>query len=110
MATWPSEIKINKTGFKYGTPDRVLRSKMDVGPGKQRRRSSNAVRPCSFSLFLNDEQLEIFDTFYLENDAFVFDFPDPVKNSLVRARFVEAPQYDRDEEFWRFSVKLEILP
>lgn len=110
MAMWPSEISIGRDKFKESPPNRVIRSDMDVGPAKIRRRTTAAVRNVEFPVYLTDEQLEIFDNFYLENDTIAFDFIHPRTKKKVRARFVEPPTYDLNETIWEFTVKLEILP
>ena len=109
METWPSTFLIARDGYDETPPDRVLRSKMDVGPDKTRRRSSNAVRPLKLSLTLTDALLVTFDAFYLANDAIAFTFPDPRTATNVQARFVSPPKYAYDETLWKVAVELEIL-
>ena len=110
MTSWPSELKINQTGYKDKPPNRVIKSSMDVGPGKIRRRSSNAIRPVSFTLNLTQAQYEILDAFYIANDAFAFDFTNPRTNTQERARFTEVPDPVVKGDRFEVSVKLEILP
>lgn len=110
MTSWPSEIPVTREGYKERPPRRVIRSDMDIGPDKIRRRSSSEIRPVSLTLFLTQEQLEIFDEFYLENDSFSFNFVNPRTSQTVSARFIEEPDYSLDETMFRVSVSLEILP
>lgn len=110
MATWPTSIPITRENFREAPPDRVIRSDMDVGPAKVRRRSTVAVRPVSISLFLTDEQLDTFDEFYLENDAISFTFIHPRTGATESARFTSVPDYVLDETMYRVTVNLEILP
>lgn len=110
MASWPTEIKITRNSYSETPPDRVVRSNMDVGPAKVRRRSSANVRNIGLKLFLTEEQLDILDAFYLDNDAAVFDFPNPRTGDSDRARFTGAPSYDLNETMFDVSVRLEILP
>lgn len=110
MTTWPTEILVSRENYTETPPDRVIRSNMDVGPQKIRRRSSSAVRPVSLRLFLTDAQLEIFDEFYNDNDSLVFDFTDPRTEAVKRARFASPPTYGLNEKMWDVSVKLEYLP
>lgn len=110
MAAWPEGIPIKRESYKETPPDRIIRSKMDVGPDKIRRRSSSAVRPLSLSLTLTDSQLSTFDTFYLANDSIPFTFPNPRTETDVQARFVSPPEYNLKETLWDVSVQLEILP
>jgi len=110
MATWPSSLKINKENFRETPQNNVLRSDMDVGPAKIRKRSSLNVRSVSFSLFLTDAELETLDAFYLANDALSFDFVHPRTDATVSARFVQPPEYSLNETMWSVSVALEVLP
>jgi hypothetical protein len=110
MATWPSSLVITRDGYGETPPDRAVRSNMDVGPQKVRRRSSSAVRQVSFKLFLTDDEIEDLDDFYSDNDVLVFDFTDPRTGDAKRARFTDAPNYDLNETMYNVMVKLEYLP
>ena len=110
MADWPSDIKIGRENYKETPPNRVSRSNMSVGPDKIRRRSTAAVRPLSISMTLTGDQVDILDTFYLENDSLSFNFTHPRTETVEKARFVSAPQYKLRETIYDVSVELEILP
>lgn len=110
MAVWPSTVPIIKPGHKESPPNRAVRSNMDVGPDKIRKRSSAAVRKIQIRMKLNDSQLDDFDEFFDENETLAFDFTDPRTETLKRARFASVPTYDMDETMWDVSVELEYLP
>lgn len=110
MATWPTTIPITRENYTEEPADRVVRSNMDVGPQKVRRRSSVAIRPVSLKLFLTDAQLTTFDTFFLANDSLVFDFTNPRTSAAERARFTSRPSYNLNEKMWDVQVKIELLP
>ena len=110
MAVWPSDILIGRENYKETPPDRVIRSKMDIGPDKLRRRSSSAVRKLTLALTLTDALMQEFDDFYLDNDSLQFTFTDPRTDTDVQARFTSVPEYSRRETIWDVSVQLEILP
>jgi len=112
MATWPTDLKINRENFKEEPPSNALRSSMETGPAKVRKRAASAVRPVSFNMMLDDDDLETFDAFYLANEALSFDFTHPRTEATVSARFqTEEPvSYDLKETMWVVNVKLEILP
>ena len=109
MATWPSQIKITRKNYKESPPNRVIKTEMETGIAKKRRRTSKAKRPLELMLFLNDDDLEVFDTFYLDNDALRFDFTDPRTDEVVKARFESPPEYTARETMWDISVSLEIV-
>lgn len=110
MVDWPATIPITRDNYTETPPDRVIRSNMDVGPQKLRRRSSAAVRPISLRLFLNDTQLDALDDFYDLYDSVVFNFTDPRTETVKRARFTSPPTYGLNETMWDVAVKLEYLP
>lgn len=110
MTTWPSTLKILKDNFSESPPDRVIRSSMEIGPAKIRRRSSSAIRPVQFKMMLNDTQLTAFETFYEANDALSFDFTHPRTSVVWKARFVEVPSVSVKETLYSVFVKLELLP
>lgn len=110
MAVWPATVPILKPGHKESPPERAIRSPMDVGPAKVRKRSSAAVRDIQIRMKLNDSQLQDFDEFYDENETLAFDFTDPRTDTVKRARFNGRPSYDMDEALWDVSVSLEYLP
>lgn len=109
MAVWPS-LPISLDSYSETIPDRVIRSSMEVGPQKIRRRSSTAVRKVAFKMMLTDAQVATFDAFFDTNDSLAFDFTDPRTSVLKRARFAGVSKYDRDETMWTVTVELEYLP
>lgn len=110
MAVWPSTLPITRDAFSEAPADRVLRSNMDVGPAKLRRRTTSAVRPVQMRLMLTEAQLATFETFYNANDSFAFDFTNPRTGLSERARFTDVPTFSLNETMWAVSVQLELLP
>lgn len=110
MAVWPASLTITKENYSEKPANRVIRSEMDVGPAKIRRRSSAGVREVSFKMLLNDTQLDALEAFYDENDALAFDFTNPRTEETVRARFTEPPTFSLSETLWEVRVVLEVLP
>lgn len=110
MATWPSTLVINKDGFSESPADRVMRSNMDIGPQKIRRRTTASVKSVEFKMLLTTAQVLILDDFFYANDSSAFDFVHPRTGLTVRARFKEPPNYASNETLFAVSIKLEILP
>jgi hypothetical protein len=110
MATWPEKFKILRDNFQDSLGDRTIRSSMDIGPAKIRRRTILTVSNVSFSMMLNQEDYEEFKEFYYNNDVGVFDFQRPDSNKIVQARFGSAPSASMNETLWLVNVNLEILP
>jgi len=110
MAVWPATVPVSRESYKEMPPERAIRSSMDVGPAKVRRRSTAAVREVQIRLMLTDDQLADFDEFFDDNESLVFDFTDPRTDSLKRARFSSRPSYDLNQTMWAVAVNLEYLP
>lgn len=110
MATWPSQFKVSRDSFMEKLPNRVIRSSMDVGPAKTRRRTILGVKEVNGMFHCNPEDYEDFEDFFLDNDALWFDFPHPRTGQMVKARFTDVPQASMNETMYEVSFTLEILP
>lgn len=110
MASWPSKFKINRDNFTEKLPNRVIRSNMDVGPAKTRRRTVLGVKELSGGIHCLPEDYPEFEQFYLDNDAVWFDFPHPRTGQIVRARFKDVPSATLNETIYEITFSLEILP
>lgn len=110
MAMWPFSENMLRDGYVETVPNNVIRSTMDKGPQKVRRRTTANVRKIEFQLKFTRPELQTFDDFYLANDSVAFDFTHPRTNQQVRARFTDVPSYSLNETVWQVAVKLEILP
>lgn len=110
MAQWPSKFRILLDGFTEGLPDRVIKSNMDIGPAKKRRRTILASYMINFSCHIEMADVDEFRQFYLDNDVGVFDFIHPRTNATLTARFNNVPTLTLNETFYNADVELEILP
>lgn len=82
MATWPSTLPQRplRDGYQEQLETVVLRTSMDQGPAKQRKRFTAAVKPYDVSFLMTKTQLETFISFYEDDISYgsiVFDFPEP---------------------------------
>lgn len=113
MAVWPSQFCPLVGSFQETPPDSSIRSDMDVGPAKVRRRTTANVRPISFRMFLKKDGVAILDNFYVVETvggSEPFDYIHPRTQQPVKARFQEQPQYQSQSIGYNVSVSLEILP
>lgn len=113
MATWPAEFCPLINTFQETPPDGLIRTGMDVGPDKVRRRTTANVRPVNFRLFLKPDKVAVLDAFYVTDTfggAESFDFIHPRTKESVKARFVQPPQYANRSTGYDVTVSLEILP
>lgn len=115
MAAWPAQLPAPAlNSFSESLPNNTIRSSVDVGPAKVRRRTTANVRPISFVLKLTSEQWDILEDFFL-NDTFSgsdsFDYTHPVSGLGLTARFAEPPsRQDVEGVVWNAAISLEILP
>ncbi|MAO65044.1 MAG: hypothetical protein CL666_08590 [Balneola sp.] len=93
---WPSSIPIpTPVG---GKPESgALRTQMDVGPAKVRRRTTATARPMQFTMQIPGDKFETFKTFYhtttLEG-SLAFNMDDPQDDVEYEWRFLTEETYD----------------
>lgn len=120
MASWPGTLPQNQfRGLSDEREVAVVRSNMDAGPAKQRRRFSAAVRTLTVPIILNGAQKQTFDTFFittLAEGALSFAWTDPVTDSALNLRFTKPPKWvlqvggSTSARLWQAELPLEILP
>lgn len=117
METWPATLPqtLLVEGYEEKLPDVNLRSAMEVGPAKVRRRVTAAVRPVTGQLIMTLAQIDIFKGFYnddLLGGSLRFEWVDPYYEiAMVEMRFTEVPAFSpTDPGLYKVSMKLEILP
>lgn len=115
MAVWPTSLPAPAlNSLQESPPDNVIRTNMDKGPAKVRRRTTANIRPISFILVLTAAEVAALDTFYVD-DTFsgseAFDYTHPRTGLACTARFVSPPEYsEREKAGYTVSVSLEIMP
>lgn len=111
MADFPfGASKILRDGFSESPPERTIRTNMDVGPAKVRRRTVAAVGHIGFTLWLTNAEWDTLYNFYLANDATVFNFVHPRTGQTVKARFADVPDGSFNQTMWDVTVQLETMP
>lgn len=120
-AVWPPSLPSPKVADLTETAvDVVVRTAMDAGLPKVRRRFTAAPRPISATLALTRAQVATLDTFFvdtLEGGALTFDWIDHRTGEDAVYRFTTKPQYRplaprqaAATEIWRATLELEIIP
>lgn len=116
MSSWPATIPqaLFTDGYGEAPPNVTIRSQMDFGPDKVRRRATAGVRPVSGKMVMTSAQLADFKTFYnttILGGSLRFDWVDPYDGTTaVEMRFSEPPSWTAAEGNYEVSMKLEILP
>lgn len=96
MAVWPATLPKFNLDTQETRQDGVIRTPMDAGPAKSRRRFSAVSRYLSTDLILTGEQRATFDTFFdetLADGSLTFDMEDPKDGAIVQMRFTAPPSY-----------------
>lgn len=121
-AIWPAELpqSLLVSDQTETPPDVVIRSEMDVGPAKARRRLTAGVRIIRASLMMTRAQLALFDDFFtgtIAGGALPFEWTNGRTGQTHDFRIVGAPEYSRvapnaagGRDPWRVRMLLEQLP
>lgn len=115
-AVWPPSLPQVPLAeaFDEQLPDVVLRTEMDAGPAKTRRRFAVGVGTLAVPMFLDEAQQVTFDDFYtntLAGGALRFEFTHPrtrVTRELRTLNPVALPK--RKPNLFRLQMQLEVLP
>ncbi len=115
MAAWPATLpsSVISDGYQETPPDNLLRTKMDKGRAKVRRRTTSNVRDMSCQDVYTLEQVAALDEFYnttLQSGALPFDWTHPRTGAAVELRFAARPAYKGSGGKFLVTFNLEILP
>lgn len=118
MPSWPTTLPdyLMKDALSETLPANTIRSSMEVGPAKVRRRATSAVRLISGKIKLTAAQAADLDTFYsatTQCGSIQFDWKHPRTRAAVNMRFVGPPvivPYGAEGNRWAASLQLEVLP
>lgn len=116
MANWPVTLpqSVLQEGFGETLPDTSVRTAMDAGPPKVRRRTTAAVRPISAAIVVDATQASTLETFYLDTlkgGALPFDMVDPRTGVTASFMFAAPPAYvPLSGTHWRVSLSMERQP
>lgn len=116
MATWPTSLPARPLvrGLTEGFPNIALRTEMDHGPAKMRRRFTAAVRPFTASMVLSAAQVTALETFYvttLEGGTAAFTFTHPRTGAAGSFRFTAPPTVQAySPGFYDVALNLELMP
>lgn len=120
MPTWRDTslpLAFDRDSFDHALQDGVLKTSMEVGPPKRRRRVTASVEPLSGTMRLSTAQWQELDTFYNDTvqQAAEFDFPnpddpdDPGEDIIVVFDGPPRRKY-RAPGVWTVSLRFEVQP
>jgi len=115
MAAWPVDLPefFRVASYSETSADNLIRTKMDVGPAKVRRRTGTNVRRVSGSMWLTPTQYTSMETFFnvtQDHGATTFTMDD-AHGINQTWRFVSPPSYTTvGPENWQVRLNLEQMP
>lgn len=119
---WPAGLPQAPQVARYSEVDqeRTVRTAMDVGPAKVRRRATAAIETCQVELRLTRAQVATLKTFFRDSvlaGAIAFQWKHHETGNQVDYRFVgpptfspAAPRQTTGTEFWTATFTLEAMP
>lgn len=116
MSTWPGTLpqEFLQRGASETAPNLIIRTNMDAGPAKVRRRFTAEVRPIQGNLLLTTAQVATLDTFFVttvKGGSLAFDWVNQRTAASESFRFVGIPTYTKmSGDFYEVTLKLEQLP
>lgn len=115
IAVWPVTLpdQLLQRGYSQSCKNVVLKSSMEIGPAKYRRRSTAGVQPVSGNLVIDKDQLADLREFYddtLLGGSLRFSWKDPVSLAACEFRFTESPSWTINSGWYNAAIQLELLP
>ena len=115
VANWPVGLPVEllQRGYSHETANSLLRSSMEVGPSKVRRRHTAGVENVTGNMLLTEAQLGILRTFFdttLAYGSLRFAASDPVSLVAREFRFTAPIKWTMVSGFYDVSFEFEILP
>lgn len=113
---WPATLPqgLQRTDYAEGIGDGRLRSQMDAGPAKVRRRSSAMPRPLTGTMVVTSAQIQTVRQFIEETligGSLPFCMPAPRTGGPILVRLVEMPSWSAlGGKWYRLNLSLEVLP
>lgn len=115
MAVWPSTLpKPNPDGYQEVMPSNTIRSEMDVGPAKVRKRATSATTKYRLNFEMDNTDVNTLETFFtttINDGVDTFTMDDPRNGTSETFRIVSPPETVALTGVWfRVSVNMEKLP
>jgi hypothetical protein len=118
MPTWPASLTtFIVEGYQETTDDIILRTTMDAGNVKTRRRFTAAYDKIRGDTVWTDAQLATWMTWFkndIQNGALSFDMPHPRTKLQILVRYattsIPISPFNRASTRWRVAHELEIIP
>lgn len=109
---WPTTLPqlIRLEGLTAKKKTNIVRTQMDAGPQKARRRYTVQSKEFTGSIVVNESQREILEAFYdniLGSGVLRFVMKDPQTLQPAEFRFLEEYDEESNDGLWIITMKLE---
>jgi len=110
METWPTSLPLpEQAGYSEQQANNILRTQIDAGAPKQRRRYTAVYTTVKFQMTLTSAQTSTLMSFYNRVGAGNFTWTHPRTSASVTARFIEPPILSAKDNHILVGVTLEVL-
>jgi len=114
-ATWPASLpEPEREGFTHTLGNGSVRTEMDAGPAKTRRRFTATVDKVRASVFVTGTERQTLRSFYkttLKEGSLTFEWEDRITGTTEEYRFVSPPRFRlMGHDNYMAEMELEILP
>lgn len=115
MTSWPGTLPSAPLldGFNETGVDLTVRSKMDIGPDKSRRRFTGEMFDIQMQFIMTKTQVNALRTFFyttLDGGVDEFDFTHPITDATVSMRFKKPYAVVTEGSLFRVSCDVEVMP
>lgn len=113
---WPASLPNRplRDGHEVGDVNLVVRTTMDAGPPKVRRRFTAGFRPFAVEYALTRAQVTTLRDFFVNTTAggsLAFEWFDPLTQATEDVRFTKPPAWSViGGRLWRVRLEMEVLP
>lgn len=115
VPSWPSTLPVEllMRGYSQSSPDLLVKSSVDAGPAKVRRRFTAGVQPVTGNLLLTRTELGYLRTFYdttLLGGSLRFTWLEPITRTSKEFRFTSPIKWNSNDGYYDVNLELEMLP
>ncbi len=115
VPVWPTTLpeELLQRGYNQACPDVSLRTSMEVGPAKVRRRSTAQPYPVKGVVKVDESQLGTLREFYdddLLGGTLRFSWKEPITLAAKEFRFTAPPNWSMTGGWFDVRLEFEVLP
>lgn len=111
---WPGTLPqvFEEGSYQEALTDNTIRTKMDVGPDKVRRRSTAVVEKIRGTMTLDQTQWGTLRTFYYTTlaSSLPYTWIHPSTGAAINCRFVSPPSVSGRSPYVSVNLDIEVIP